>query len=67
MQMVEKPIYVVAVVFSGVLDSVEAFHGKDEAKGRYLHLRIKHENDDKVDVSFWQPVENSNKMREVKL
>ena len=32
MQMVEKPIYVVAVVFSGVLDSVEAFHVKMKQK-----------------------------------
>jgi hypothetical protein len=51
----EQKVYVVCVTFAGVLDTVEGFTERNLALSKYRELRAKHENDDDIDVSFWEP------------
>lgn len=50
----KQKVYVVCVVFAGVLDSVEVFFTHSEAESRRFELQIEHENDDDTDISLWK-------------
>lgn len=49
------PVYIVCVVYQGILDSVEYYFSRAEARSKYAELRSKYESDADADVSFWKP------------